>query len=196
MKYSVSLFVYYFGTGKRYTDALFQHHNMIMVEDYRNYMKKLFHGKKLPKDLFLYLHMPTRTDPSIAPEGKELFYVLALVPNLRIDNDWEEIGPAYKDKIIDFLEERYLPDLRKNIVADHYIDPFHFRDTLNSFRGAGFATTPVLSQTAYLRPLNKSKLYRDLYFVGAGTHPGPGVPAVISSGKIVAELIESSIHSK
>jgi phytoene desaturase len=196
MNYSVSLFVYYFGTKKKYTDSKLQHHNMMMIEDYHKYMQKLFHGKEIPEDLFLYLHMPTRTDPGIAPEGKELFYVLALVPNLRVDADWKAIGPAYRDKIIDFLEERYLPGLGENIEVDHYIDPFHFRDTLNSYKGAGFATTPVLSQTAFLRPLNKSKRYKDLYFVGAGTHPGPGVPAVISSGKIVSDLIESEIRKK
>jgi phytoene desaturase len=122
--------------------------------------------------------------------------VLALVPNLRVDADWKSLGPEYRDRIIDFLEEKYLPGLRENIEVDHYIDPFHFRDTLNSHKGAGFATVPVLSQTAYLRPLNKSKRYDDLYFVGAGTHPGAGVPAVISSGKIAAELIESSIQSR
>lgn len=196
MNYSVSLFVYYFGTKKRYTESNLQHHNMIMVEDYRNYMRKLFHGKKIPEDLFLYLHMPTRTDPGIAPDGKELFYVLALVPNLRVNADWQAIGPGYRDRIIDFLEEKYLPGLRENIEVEHYIDPFHFRDTLNSYKGAGFAMTPVLSQTAYLRPLNKSKRYQNLYFVGAGTHPGPGVPAVISSGKIVAEMIDPSIQNK
>lgn len=134
--------------------------------------------------------MPTRTDPGIAPEGKELFYVLALVPNLRVGADWKAEGPEYKNRIIDFLEDRFLPGLRENIEVDHFIDPFHFRDTLNSYKGAAFATTPVLSQTAYLRPLNKSKLYKNLYFVGAGTHPGPGVPAVISSAKIVADMID------
>lgn len=190
MNYSVSLFVYYFGTKKRYTESSLQHHNMIMVEDFRSYMKELFHGNKIPKDLFLYLHMPTRTDPGISPEGKELFYVLALVPNLRVDADWKAIGPEYKNRIIDYLEERFLPGLRENIEVEHYIDPFHFRDTLNSYKGAAFATTPVLSQTAYLRPLNKSKRYQDLFFVGAGTHPGPGVPAVVSSGKIVADMID------
>jgi len=196
MNYSISLFVYYFGTKKRYTDSALKHHNMMMVEDYRRYMRKLFHGKSIPEGLFLYLHMPTRTDPSIAPEGKELFYVLALVPNLRVKADWKSVGPEYRDRIIDFLEEKYLPGLRENIEVDHYIDPFHFRDTLNSHKGAGFATTPVLTQTAYLRPLNKSKRYDDLYFVGAGTHPGAGVPAVISSGKIAADLIESSIQNR
>jgi phytoene desaturase len=121
-----------------------------------------------------------------------LFYVLSLVPNLRVDPDWGDIAGSYRDKIVDYLEDRFLPGLRENIVAEHYIDPIHFRDTLNSYKGAAFSFTPRLTQTAYLRPLNKSRIYDNLYLVGAGTHPGPGVPAVLSSGKIVAEMIDPS----
>jgi phytoene desaturase len=192
MDYSVSLFVYYFGTDKRYLDSPLQHHNLIFGKNFRKQMKQLYHGRNLPDEMFLYLHMPTRTDSSIAPEGSELFYVLSLVPNLRVDPGWENMAESYRDKIVDYLEENYLPDLKKHIVAEHFIDPIHFRDTLNSYKGAAFSFTPKLTQTAYLRPLNKSKRYDNLYFVGAGTHPGPGVPAVLSSGKIVAEMIDSS----
>lgn len=191
MNYSASLFVYYFGTKKRYLDSKLQHHNMIYGKNFKKQMKQLYHGNKLPDEMFLYLHMPTRTDSTISPEGTELFYVLSLVPNLRVDPDWENIAAAYRDKILDYLEENYLPDLRENIIAEHYIDPVHFRDTLKSYRGASFSFAPKLTQTAYLRPLNKSERYDNLYFVGAGTHPGPGVPAVLSSGKIVAEMIDS-----
>jgi phytoene desaturase len=192
MNYSISLFVYYFGTRKRYLDSRLQHHNLIYGENYRTHMRELFRGRKVPDDLFLYLHMPTRTDDTISPEGTELFYVLALVPNLKEETDWKSLGPGYRDRIVDVLEKNYLPDLKENIIAEHYIDPIHFRDTLNSYKGAAFAATPELTQTAYLRPLNQSKVYKNLYFVGAGTHPGPGVPAVISSGKIVAEMIDPS----
>jgi phytoene desaturase len=191
MNYSVSLFVYYFGTKKRYLDSPLQHHNMIFGENYKSHMRELFHGKKVPDELFLYMHMPTRIDPGIAPEGNELFYVLSLVPNLK-NAPWDQVADTYRDKIVDFLEANYLPDLKENIIAEHHIDPIHFRDTLNSYYGASFSFSPRLTQTAYLRPLNKSKKYEDLYFVGAGTHPGPGVPAVLSSGKIVAELIDPS----
>lgn len=190
MKYSVSLFVYYFGTKKRYLDSKLQHHNLIYGKDFKKQMRQLYKGKNLPDEMFLYLHMPGRTDSSISPEGTELFYVLSLVPNLRVDPGWEDFAASYKDRIINYLEERYLPDLRKNIIAEHFIDPLHFRDTLKSYKGASFSFAPKLSQTAYLRPLNKSNRYENLYFVGAGTHPGPGVPAVISSGKIVAEMID------
>jgi len=190
MKYSVSLFVYYFGTKKRYLDSDLRHHNLIYGKNFRKQMKQLYNGKSLPDEMFLYLHMPSRTDSTISPEGTESFYVLSLVPNLRVDPDWGKIAESYRDKIVDYLEENYLPDLRENIIAEHYIDPLHFRDTLKSYKGAAFSFAPKLSQTAYLRPLNKSKRYDNLYFVGAGTHPGPGVPAVLSSGKIVAEMID------
>ena len=134
--------------------------------------------------------MPTITDNSIAPEGCELFYVLALVPNLKANIDWENISESYRDNIISFLEENYLPDLKKNIIAEHYINPPHFQNTLNSYHGAAFAFKPTLLQSAYLRPHNRSEEFENLYFVGAGTHPGAGVPAVLSSGKIAAELID------
>ncbi|HBH48452.1 MAG TPA: phytoene desaturase [Bacteroidales bacterium] len=191
MKYSVSLFVYYFGTKKRYLDSKLQHHNLIYGKNFKKQMKQLYNGKSLPEEMFLYLHMPSRIDSTISPEGTESFYVLSLVPNLRVDPGWENMAESYKDKIVDYLEENFLPDLRENIIAEHHIDPIHFRDTLKSYKGASFSFAPKLSQTAYLRPLNKSKRYENLYFVGAGTHPGPGVPAVISSGKIVADMIDS-----
>jgi phytoene desaturase len=189
-QYSMSLFVYYFGTKKRYLNSKLNHHNIIVGERYRTLLKEIFKGKRLPKDLALYLHMPTITDNSIAPEGCELFYVLALVPNLKANIDWENISESYRDNIISFLEENYLPDLKKNIIAEHFINPLHFQNTLNSYRGAAFAFKPTLLQSAYLRPHNRSEEFQNLYFVGAGTHPGAGVPAVLSSGKIAAELID------
>ncbi|MCC5940123.1 MAG: phytoene desaturase [Balneolaceae bacterium] len=188
--YSSSLFVIYFGTKKRYLDSKLSHHNIILSREYKRLMKQIFKGTKLPDDLSLYLHMPTRSDSSIAPEGSELFYVLALVPNMKADIEWEQIAEEYKNRILDFLEKNYLPDLRENIIAEHYIDPPHFKNTLNSHYGAAFSFTPSLLQSAFFRPHNRSEQFRNLYFAGAGTHPGAGVPAVLSSGKIVAELID------
>ena len=104
--------------------------------------------------------------------------------------DWEKIGVSYRDRVLQYLEDNYLPDLKKNIIALHHIDPVHFRDTLNSYNGAAFATKPTLLQSAYLRPHARSEDFDNLYFVGAGTHPGAGVPAVLSSGKIAAGLID------
>ncbi len=192
MNYSNSLFVIYFGTKKRYLDSKLAHHNIITNGRYKGLLKDVFGGKELPDDFSLYLHMPTLTDSSIAPEGCESFYVLSLVPNLSANTDWTAVSQAYRDKIMQYLEDNYLPDLQANIVAEHRIDPLHFRDTLNSYKGAAFSVKPTLLQSAYFRPHNRSEEFEDLYFVGAGTHPGAGVPAVLSSGKISAELIDPS----
>ena len=194
MKLSNSLFVIYFGTKKRYLDSKLDHHNIILNKRYKGLLKEIFDGKKLPDDFSLYLHMPTKTDESIAPDGCESFYVLSLVPNMDAGIDWEKIAPAYKDSVLKYLEDNYLPDLRKNIVAEHYIDPPHFQNTLNSYKGAAFSVRPNLIQSAYFRPHNQSEEFENLYFVGAGTHPGAGVPAVLSSGKIAAELIDPPPH--
>lgn len=190
LSYSNSLFVIYFGTKRRYLDSKLSHHNIIIGERYKGLLKDTFSGKRLPDDFSLYLHMPTITDPSIAPDGCESFYVLSLVPNLQADVDWEVTASSYRNKIMQFLEDNYLPDLQENIVAEHYIDPLHFQRTLNSYRGAAFSVKPTLLQSAWLRPHNQSEEFDNLYFVGAGTHPGAGVPAVLSSGKIAAELID------
>lgn len=189
MRYSNSLVVIYFGTKRRYTDSRLQHHNIILNGRYQTMMKDIFSRHKLPDEMGLYLHMPTITDPSIAPPGCESFYVLSLVPNLNAGIDWREMAGPYRDRVMQFLEENYLPDLQENIIAEHAIDPLHFRDTLNSYRGAAFSVKPTLLQSAWLRPHNRSEEFDNLYFVGAGTHPGAGVPAVLSSGKIAAELI-------
>jgi phytoene desaturase len=190
MRYSNSLFVIYFGTKKRYLDSDLAHHNIILNGQYKKLLGEVFGNRRLPDDLALYLHMPSRTDPTIAPEGCGSFYVLSLVPNLDADTDWAAAGQAYRDRIMAFLEENYLPDLQVNVIAEHRIDPIHFRDTLNSHKGAAFSVKPSLLQSAWLRPHNRSGEFANLYFVGAGTHPGAGVPAVIASGKIAARLID------
>lgn len=190
LQYSNSLVVIYFGTKKRYLDSKLAHHNIILGERYRGLLKDIFNAKTLPEDFSLYLHMPTITDESIAPEGCESFYVLSLVPHLDANIDWKTIGPKYNERVLQFLEDNYLPDLRENIVAMHSIDPVHFNQTLNSHKGAAFSVKPSLTQSGWMRPHNKSSFFEDLYFAGAGTHPGAGVPAVIASGKIAAELID------
>ena len=191
LRYSMSLFVWYFGTKRRYTDSKLKHHNIILNENYRKLLSDIFNRHILSEDFSLYLHMPTITDPTIAPEGCESFYVLSPVPTLDSGTDWEQFEPIYKDRIIDFLEENYLPDLRENLIAEHSINPLHFQNTLNSYRGAAFSVKPSLLQSAWFRPHNRSEEIGDLFFVGAGTHPGAGVPAVLSSGKIVADDIVS-----
>jgi phytoene desaturase len=188
-KYSMSLFVIYFGTKKRYLDSGLAHHNIILGERYKGLLEDIFHKKNLSDDFSLYLHMPTITDPSMAPEGCEGFYVLSPVPHLDSGTDWNEMAPKYRDAIMNFLEENYLPDLQENIIAEHYIDPLHFRDVLNSYKGSAFSVEPILTQSAWFRPHNKSEDVDNLYFVGAGTHPGAGLPGVLSSSIIAQDLI-------
>jgi phytoene desaturase len=188
-RYSMSLFVIYFGTRRRYNDSKLAHHNIILGERYRELLRDIFHKKTLAADFSLYLHMPTLTDPAIAPEGHESFYVLSPVPHLGADIDWERAAKPYRDRIMQFLEENYLPDLQANLVAEHHIDPRHFAGTLNTHLGSAFSVEPVLTQSAWFRPHNRSEDFDNLYFVGAGTHPGAGLPGVLSSAKIADALI-------
>ncbi|MFT5193181.1 MAG: phytoene desaturase [Cellvibrionaceae bacterium] len=190
-KYSMSLFVIYFGTKKRYLDSGLRHHNIILGERYESLLDEIFNKKEKPNDFSLYLHMPTITDPSIAPEGHENFYVLSPVPHQASGIDWATAAKPYRDSIMRFLEDNYLPDLQENIVAEHYIDPSHFEGTLNSYLGSAFSVQPVLTQSAWFRPHNKSEDIENLYFAGAGTHPGAGLPGVLASGKIAADLLDA-----
>jgi phytoene desaturase len=189
MRYSMSLFVIYFGTKRLYREHGLAHHNIILGERYRALLEDIFARQVLANDFSLYLHMPTLTDPSIAPPGCENFYVLAPVPHLGAEVDWTTMAGPYKDRLLQFLEEHYLPDLRANLIAEHHIDPLHFRDVLNSHLGSAFSVEPILTQSAWFRPHNRSENFENLYFVGAGTHPGAGLPGVLSSAKIADDLI-------
>lgn len=188
-RYSMSLFVIYFGTKRRYNDGKLAHHNIILGQRYRELLHDIFHKKVLPDDFSLYLHMPSLTDPMMAPPGHEAFYVLSPVPHLGADVDWTKTARPYRNAIMQFLEENYLPDLQENIVVEHHIDPLHFQNNLNSYLGSAFSVEPLLTQSAWFRPHNRSEDFANLYFVGAGTHPGAGLPGVLSSSKIVEELI-------
>ena len=192
MRYSMSLFVIYFGTNRLYRDQGLAHHNIILSDRYKGLLKDIFKNKKVADDFSLYLHMPTLTDPSMAPEGHEAFYVLSPVPHLDSGTDWTEFAPIYRDRIMNFLEENYLPGLSDSLVSEHYIDPLHFQDTLHSYKGSAFSVEPILTQSAWFRPQNKSEDVDGLYFVGAGTHPGAGLPGVLSSSKIAENLIGPS----
>ncbi len=189
LKYSMSLFVIYFGTKRRYLDSGLSHHNIILSERYKGLLNDMFNRQVLSDDFSLYLHMPTITDESIAPPGHENFYVLSPVPHLGSGTDWTRTAKPYRDAIMKFLEENYLEDLQANIVAEHYIDPLHFQNTLNSHMGSAFSVQPILTQSAWFRPHNRSEDFENLYFVGAGTHPGAGLPGVLSSAVIVEDLI-------
>ncbi|MBC7796835.1 MAG: phytoene desaturase, partial [Pyrinomonadaceae bacterium] len=187
MQYSMSLFVIYFGTNRKYEDIA--HHEIILGKRYKGLLEDIFDKKILAEDFSLYMHRPTATDPSLAPEGCDCWYVLSPVPHLGGDIDWTTQAKPYRDSIIKFLEENYMPGLSESIISEHYIDPLHFEGTLNSYLGSAFSVEPTLMQSAYFRPHNISEDISNLYFVGAGTHPGAGMPGVMSSGKIVANMI-------
>ena len=192
----MSLFVLYFGTNRRYENMA--HHEIIMGKRYKGLLEDIFDRKILAKDFSLYLHRPTATDKSLAPEGCDSWYVLSPVPHLGGNVDWKEAAKPYRDSIVNYLEEHYMPNLSKHIVTEHHIDPVYFQDTLNSYLGSAFSVEPTLLQSAYFRPHNRSEDISNLYFVGAGTHPGAGMPGVISSGKIVAKMIgrNAEAHTK
>ncbi len=187
LTYSMSLFVIYFGTNRKYENMA--HHEIIMGKRYKGLLDQIFVDKTLAEDFSLYLHRPTATDQSLAPEGCDSWYVLSPVPHLEAEIDWKTQAKPYRDSIIKYLEDNYMPDLSKHIVSETHIDPLHFEDTLNSYLGNAFGVEPTLMQSAYLRPHNQSEDIPNLYFVGAGTHPGAGMPGVISSGKIVGNMI-------
>lgn len=192
MRYSMSLVVIYFGTDRLYRGQdgpALAHHDIILGPRYRGLLDDIFTKKRLAEDFSLYLHMPTLTDPSLAPPGCEAFYVLAPVPHLGGNIDWTNMARPFRDRIMAFLEERYLPNLRRHIVTERMIDPRHFEGELNSYLGSAFSVEPILTQSAWFRPHNRSEELPNLYFVGAGTHPGAGLPGVLSSAKIADKLI-------
>jgi phytoene desaturase len=189
-RYSMSLFVLYFGTTRQYPEMA--HHEILMGPRYRDLLSDVFDRQVLATDFSLYLHRPTATDPSLAPPGHDAWYALAPVPHLGSTTDWAIAGPRYRDSIVRYLEDRYLPGLSAHIVSESVVDPRYFRDELAAYHGSGFSFQPTFGQSAWFRPHNHSEDVENLYFAGAGTHPGAGVPGVISSGKIVANLIGQS----
>lgn len=187
-QWSMSLFVLYFGTDRPYRDEV-AHHTILFGPRYRELIDEIFHGHALPEDFSLYLHAPTVTDPSLAPAGGGTFYALAPVPNLaQADLDWDEVAPRYAEKILAALED-HLPDLRAHVVIKHWSTPKTFRDDLRSYAGAGFSLAPTLTQSAWFRPHNRDAKLPWLYFAGAGTHPGAGVPGVLNAGKATSALV-------
>lgn len=185
--YSMSLFVWYFGTDRRYDDVL--HHTMLFGPRYKGLLDDIFRSQRLAEDFSLYLHRPTASDPSLAPPGCDAFYVLSPVPNLQSGTDWSATAEHYRRKIEKRLEETVLPDLSRHIVTSRIATPVDFRDRLLSWQGAAFALEPKLFQSAWFRPHNKSEELENLYLCGAGTHPGAGLPGVVSSARIVADLV-------
>jgi phytoene desaturase len=186
-RYSMGLFVWYFGTRRQYPDVA--HHTILLGPRYRELLEDIFERKILADDFSLYLHRPTATDPALAPPGCDAFYVLSPVPHLEAGIDWTAKAEAYRQKIEAHLEQTVLPDLRANIVTSEVMTPKQFHEDLLAFRGAAFGMEPVLTQSAYFRPHNASEDVAGLYLVGAGTHPGAGVPGVLSSARVLDRVV-------
>ena len=187
-RFSMSLFLIYFGVRRQYPDLA--HHTVLFGPRYRELLSDIFERGILADDFSLYLHAPTRTDPSLAPEGCEGFYVLSPVPHLgKAPIDWAVEGPRYRDRILDYLEARCIPGLRANLVTERIFTPVDFATELNAHVGSAFSLEPLLTQSAFFRVHNRDANIRGLYFVGAGTHPGAGVPGVVASAKATAGLI-------
>jgi phytoene desaturase len=188
MDWSMSLFVLYFGTDRRYRDEVV-HHTILFGPRYKELLSDIFQGSKLPDDFSLYLHAPTVTDESLAPPGCETFYVLSPVPHLgNAKLDWERIAPAYAERLLTYLEGT-LPNLRKHVVTKRWLTPQGFETDLRAYQGSAFSCAPTLTQSAWFRPHNRDPHIESLYIVGAGTHPGAGLPGVINSAKATTRVI-------
>ncbi len=185
--YSMGLYVLYFGTKKLYPDVA--HHSIWMGPRFKELLEEIFDAKHMSDDFSLYVHRPTATDKSFAPEGCESFYVLCPVPNLQGNVNWETEGELLRDRIVTALEETILPDLSAVIDEVFWMTPKDFANDYRSMHGAGFSIEPRLTQSAWFRFHNRDKSIDNLYFVGAGTHPGAGLPGVVSSAKVVEELL-------
>ena len=187
MNYSMGLFVYYFGSKKKYNNIA--HHTICFGNSYQDHLKKIFEDKILTDDISYYLHRPTATDPSMAPENHDAFYVLVPVPNNLSGINWKEKGDSFKELVIEKMEKTTLPNLRENIVSDFYLTPDYFEQELSTLHGSGFSIQPKFTQSAYFRFHNQSEIFSNMFFVGAGTHPGAGMPGVLSSAKILDKLL-------
>lgn len=182
-RYSMSLFVWYFGTNRKYHDVA--HHSILLGPRYKELLDDIFKKKVLAQDFSLYLHRPTATDQALAPDGCDAFYVLSPVPHLESGVNWQTEAEPYRQRVQDYLEATVLPELSKHLVTSRVLTPQGFLDEYLSFRGAAFGIEPVLTQSAYFRPHNRSEDIDRLFFVGAGTHPGAGLPGVLSSARVL-----------
>ena len=187
-RFSMSLFVLHFGL--KTPQPQLAHHTICFGARYRELISEIFAGPKLPEDFSLYLHAPCATDPSMAPDGMSSHYVLSPVPHLGVaDIDWSVTGPQYREKIIDYLEERYIPNLRRDLVTTRIYTPADFKEDLHAHLGSAFSLEPILTQSAWFRTHNRDDKVPNLYVVGAGTHPGAGIPGVVGSAKATAGLM-------
>ena len=183
----MGLFVWYFGVNRRYDDI--GHHTILMGPRYRDLIKDIFVRKRLADDFSLYLHRPTATDPSLAPPGCDAFYALSPVPNLQGGQDWRVEAEPYRQQIATWLRTTLLPGLSQPYRGLESRDAARFPRPLNVTHGEGFGFEPLLTQSAWFRPHNRSEEVRNLFLVGAGTHPGAGLPGVLSSARILDKVV-------
>ena len=186
MDYSMGLFVYYFGSKKQYKGVA--HHTIFFGNSYEKHLNKIFEKKILSDDISYYLHRPSATDPNMAPTGQDAFYVLVPVPNNLSNINWAKKGDKFKNLILERMDKSILPGIKENVINDFYLTPDYFEKDLATLHGSGFSIQPKFSQSAYFRFHNQSEVYKNLYFVGAGTHPGAGMPGVLSSAKVLDKL--------
>lgn len=186
-RYSMGLFVWYFGTRRKYPEVA--HHTILLGPRYRELLDDIFRRKVLAADFSLYLHRPTATDQSLAPPGCDAFYVLSPVPHLASGVDWCDQAEPYRRRLEQHLSATVLPGLEEELVTSRMLTPQDFQDRLCAFQGAAFGLEPVLSQSAWFRPHNRSEEVERLYLVGAGTHPGAGLPGVLSSARILDTVV-------
>lgn len=186
-KYSMSLFVWYFGLNRRYEDV--PHHMMVLGPRYKALLDDIFRKHRLADDFSLYLHRPTASDPSMAPPGCDSFYVLAPVPHLDSGTDWRTQAEPYRRRVAEHLERTVMPGFTDHIISSRVTTPIDFHERLLSMKGAAFGLEPILLQSAYFRPHNRSEDIDGLYMVGASTHPGAGVPGVLMSAKALESVV-------
>lgn len=187
---SMSLLVIYFGFKDDGQPLDLKHHNILLGPRYEELLQEIFGQKVLSQDFSQYLHIPTLTDPDLAPAGHHSAYTLIPVPHNASQLDWSEEGPKLVDRVFDYLEERgFIPNLRERLTHSEFITPDYFEQTLDSYLGNAFGPEPVLSQSAFFRPHNRSEDVQNLYLVGAGAQPGGGTPSVMMSAKMTARLI-------
>jgi phytoene desaturase len=188
----MSCFLLYLGLDRTYPQLA--HHTVVMPHDFRRSVRSVFKGPGLPDDLAVYVHAPTRTDPSLAPDGGEILYVLVPVPNLATDIDWAQEAEPFRNRVLKFVAQRLgLDDLEQHVAVERRFTPLDFRDQLASPLGAAFSIEPILGQSASFRPGNRAPDIGGLYLVGAGTHPGAGLPGVLIGAEITAKLVAGDL---
>jgi phytoene desaturase len=195
LRTTMSAYLLYLGTDRTFPRLL--HHTLVVGDDYRGFIREVTHERRLPTSFSVYVHAPTRTEAAMAPEGGDALTVLLPVPNLRSGDDWAQVEPVLRDRLLDWLEgPAGLPGLRSSIVAEHAWTPLTFRDALGTTDGNAFAVEPTLQQSAYFRQPNRDRVVDGLYYVGGGTHPGAGLPGTLLTAQVTADLIRADAASR